>query len=493
MHIHIKIQGAQLGAFFRVGAPQLIDDGLFAVHHLVVAQRQQIQLVVEVMHAENDLAVGIRTLTEGGGKIVQCVVHPAHVPLVVEAHAVVAGGSCHLEEVGGVLCHVDAGGPALVQAVVQAAQKVHRALIYAAVGVALPVQRPGDGVHADAVTVVHVHPQPGGAAQKAAHLPAVVVEVAGAPLALSHVAVVLVQVGAVKLCQCVGVGGKVHRHKVHDDADAHAVAGVDKARKLGGGAVAAGHREVAGGLVAPAAVKGVLCQRQQLHMGKVVLQQPRDQLPRQLLVVVPPVRAVRPGGAGLVLPAAGVQLVDVQRAVAAFVPPLHPRGVVKGEIQFRQFAGGAGAQLGGKGVGVAAHHSAAVRAMHAVFVQISFRKAGDKSAPHAGIGFFHGHAALPAVKAAAHLHGGGTGCPHGKTPALGAVRVGAGVRTQNAVGIEAVATEKRAGDHRVIHAKISLLLYVDRRCAPVDTRLFGQTIQEKRLFTGTVADNLSES
>ena len=228
-------------------------------------------------------------------------------------------------------------------------------------------------------------------------------------------------------------------------------------------------------------------------MGKVVLQQPRDQFPRQLLVVVPPVRTVRPGGAGLVLPAAGVHLVDIHRAVAAFVPPLHPRSVVKGEIQLCQFAGGAGAQLGGKGVGVAAHHGAAVRAMHAVFVQLALRKAGDKSAPHAGIGFFHGHAALPAVKAAAHLHGGGTGCPHGKTPALGAVWVGAGVRTQNAVGIEAVATEKRAGDHRVIHAKISLLLYVDRRCAPVDTRLFGQTIQEKRFFTGTVADNLSES
>ena len=27
---------------------------------------------------------------------------------------------------------------------------------------------------------------------------------------------------------------KVHRHKVHDDADAHAVAGVDEAGKLGG-------------------------------------------------------------------------------------------------------------------------------------------------------------------------------------------------------------------------------------------------------------------
>ena len=289
VHVHIKIQGAQLGAFFRVGAPQLIDDGLFAVHHLVVAQGQQIQFVVEVVHAENDLAVGIWPLTEGRSKIVQRIMHPAHIPLVVEAHAVVAGGSCHLEEVGGVLGSVDAGGPALVQAVVQAAQKVHSSLVHAAVRVSLPVQRAGNGVHADAVAVVHVHPQGSGTVQKAAHLPAVVIEVAGAPLAVAHIAVVLVEVGAVKLCQSVGVGGKVHRHKVHDDANAHAVAGVHKAGKLGGSAVAAGNGKVAGGLVAPAAIEGMFGQRQQLHMGKVMVQQPWDQLLGQLLIVVPAV------------------------------------------------------------------------------------------------------------------------------------------------------------------------------------------------------------
>ena len=442
-----------------------------------MAQRQQVQLVVEVVHTEQQLAVAARALAEGGGKVVQRVVHPAHVPLVVKAHALVAGGSGHLEEVGGVLRHVDAGGPALVQAVVQAAQKVHRALIHAAVGVALPVQCAGDGVHADAVAVVHVHPQPGGAAQKAAHLPAVVVEVAGAPLALTHVAVVLVQVGAVKLCQRVSIGGKVHRYKIHDDADAHAVAGVDKAGKLGGGAVAAGHREVAGGLVAPAAVKGVLCQRQQLHMGKVMLQQPRDEFPRQLLVVVPPVRTVRPGCAGLMLPAAGVQLVDVQRAVAAFVPPLHPRGVVKGEVQLCQLAGGAGAQLGRKGIRVAAHHHTAVGTMHPVFIKVALCKAGDECAPHAGIGFFHGHACLPAVEAAADLHCCGTGGPHRKTPPFGAV-VGAGMGTKDAVGIKAVSIEEFTGNGGVIHAKISLRsMIVSARGAAVDEKVFQQFIQ----------------
>ena len=338
---------------------------------------------------------------------------------------------------------------------VQVLQKVHGTLVHAAVGVTLPVQCPGDGVHADAVAVVHIHPQPGGAAQEAAYLPAVVVEVAGAPLALAHIAVVLVQVGAVELGQCVGVGGKVHRNKVHDDADAHAVAGVDEGSELGRGAVAAGHREIPGGLIAPAAVKGMLGQRQQLHMGKVMVQQPGDQLLGQLLVVVPAVRAVGLGAAGFVLPAPGVQLVDVQRAVAALVAPLHPGMVVKGKIQLCQTAGRAGAQLGGKGIGVAAHHHAAVGSVDAVLIKITLGQARDKGAPHAGLGALHGHTGFPAVKAAAHLHGGGTGGPDRKPPALGTVRGRAGMCAQNAVGVEAVSIEKFTGNGRVIHAKIS--------------------------------------
>ena len=80
--------------------------------------------------------VGIGPLTKGCGKIIQRVVHPAHVPLVIETDAVVAGGGGDLEEVGGVLGSVDAGGPALVQAVVQVPQEGDRTLVHAAVGVA---------------------------------------------------------------------------------------------------------------------------------------------------------------------------------------------------------------------------------------------------------------------------------------------------------------------------------------------------------------------
>src|SRR5699024_2841471 len=114
--------------------------------------------------------------------------------------------------------------------------------------VAQPVDGPGNGVHADAVAVVHIHPEGGGAAQKAAHLAPVVVEIVGAPFALAHVAVVFVQAGAVQVGQAGGVGGKVDRHKVHDDTDAHPVAGVDEIGELGRRAVPARDREIAGGL-----------------------------------------------------------------------------------------------------------------------------------------------------------------------------------------------------------------------------------------------------
>ena len=76
----------------------------------------------------------------------------------------------------------------------------------------------------------------------------------------------------------------------------------------------------------------MLCQRQQLHMGEAVIQQPGNQLPGQLPVIVPTVRAVLAGGVGLVLPAACMELVDVQGQVAALVPTLHPAGIVKGKV-----------------------------------------------------------------------------------------------------------------------------------------------------------------
>ena len=62
--------------------------------------------------------------------------------------------------------------------------------------------------HPDAVAVVDIHPEGSGAVQEAAHFPAIIVEVAGAPLAVAHIAVVLVEVGAVKVGERVALAAK---------------------------------------------------------------------------------------------------------------------------------------------------------------------------------------------------------------------------------------------------------------------------------------------
>ena len=79
---------------------------------------------------------------------------------------------------------------------------------------------------------------------------------------------VLVEVGAVEEAEAVFVRGKVGRHPVQDDADAVLVQVVDEIHEILGSAVAAGGGEVAGGLVAPGAVKGMLHDRQEFHVGK---------------------------------------------------------------------------------------------------------------------------------------------------------------------------------------------------------------------------------
>ena len=186
MHVHIEIEGAQLGALFGVGAPQIVDDGLFAVHHLVVAQGQQVQLVVEVVHAEQQLTVGVRPLPEGGGKIVQRVVHPAHVPLVVKAQAAVLDGSRDLREARRVLGDQNGRRGARLQTGVHALQKFQRRAVDAAVRVALPVDQAGHGIHAQAGGVEHPQPVVGAGLDKAADLTAGVHKVAAAPLALAH-------------------------------------------------------------------------------------------------------------------------------------------------------------------------------------------------------------------------------------------------------------------------------------------------------------------
>ena len=130
------------------------------------------------------------------------------------------------------------------------------------------VEHGGDRVHAQAVDVILVEPEQRAGEQEAAHLVAPEVEDVRFPLGMEALARVgvLVEMRAVEVGEPVRVVGEVRGHPVQDHADAVLVQVVDQVHEVLRRAVAAGGSEVAGHLVSPGAVEGMLHHRHEFHV-----------------------------------------------------------------------------------------------------------------------------------------------------------------------------------------------------------------------------------
>ena len=411
---HVAIEGAQVGELLFVVAGHLVDQAALAVHDLVVADGQHKVFAESVEEAERDLAVVARAEERVGLHVAEHVVHPAHVPLEVEAETAVGRRFCHQRPGSGFLrdhhlvrVTAEHRRVALLQEgdglqVFLAAVDV--LLPFAVAAVVVEVKHAGHSVDAQAVDVVLLNPEQRAGDQEALHLRHAVVEHHRAPLFMLAAAGVGVLIAgrAVKHVQAVAVLGEVGGHPVQNDADAGLVELVHKSHKVMRRAVAAGGGKVTGDLVAPAAVKRILGDGQKLHMGIAHLLDVRDQLVGQLGVVV--------GHALLLhLPAACVQLVDEHRAVedVALFLRFVPRGVAPGvaaDVVDLAAVGRAG--LGVEGVRVRLVDLLARRRCDTEFIDVVGFHAGDEQLPHSVRDLVH-HVGVrgPAVKVPHHRHG----------------------------------------------------------------------------------------
>ena len=219
---------------------------------------------------------------------------------------------------------------------------------------------------------------------------------------------VLVAGGAVEHVQAVAVPREVGGHPVQDHADAGLVQLVHKGHKVLGGAVAAGGRKIAGYLVAPAAVKRIFGDGQQLHMGVAHILDIGDQQVGDLGIVVGRVLVLH-------LPAAHVHLVDADGRIDDVLLFLlfQPGAVVPGiAVQVVDLAAVGGAGLGMEGVRVRLEQKLVRRAGDAEFIDVVLFDPGDKKLPDPFLDLGHRMAAGdPAVKIAYHRHRLGVGRP----------------------------------------------------------------------------------
>ena len=384
----------------------------------------------------------------------QGVVHPAHVPLVVEPQAAVLRRIGHERPRSGLLGHHHHVGVVGLHGAVDLTDKragvqvllgtvFVELLLAGIVNAKVEVQHAGHAVHANAVHVEVLKPVQHVGDQEGADLAAGEVKLVRAPVGVN---LVLKQHVTVKGGKAVGVGAKTAGHPVHNHADTRLVARIDKVHELLRVAVARCGGIVAGRLVAPGAVEGMLHERHDLDMRIAHVAHVVYELNRQVVVGVElaALRGEGIHGTGVVavlvwlalwrvavaLPRANMHLVDVERLRHVVVggAALEPRGVVPlVAIKGPQHARRSRRALGLKGVRIGLVELFALVGLNEVFIELALLGARNKAFPnsarmhgHQRVGFF-----IPVVKFANDMDALYVGRPNAEAPAARALlRVG---------------------------------------------------------------------
>ena len=279
--------------------------------------------------------------------------------------------------------------------------------------------------------------------QEGADLAAGKVKLVRAPIGVN---LVLKQHVTVKGGKAVGVGAKTAGHPVHDYADACLVACIDKVHELLRVAIARRGGIIAGRLVAPGAVEGMLHERHDLDMRVAHVAHVVHELHRQVVVGVE-LAALRGEGVhgarvvavlvrlalrriAVALPRANMNLVDVERLrhVVVAGAALEPRGVVPlVAIEGPQHARGTRGALGLKGIRIGLVELLALVGLDEIFIELALLGTRNKAFPNSArmhgqqrVGFL-----IPVVKFANDMDAFYVGRPNAKAPAARALlRVG---------------------------------------------------------------------
>ena len=365
MRHHISIGKAEVGKFLLPVPGHLPDQGGLAVHHLIVGEHQHELLAVGIDHAEGQLPVMVGPEIGVVSDVAQIVVHEAHVPLQVEAQAVLFQCPCDPGEGGALLGDAQHARIALLHDGVQVLDHLDGLqVLLAAVHVGHPfavlfpivqIEHAGHRVHADAVRVELLHPEQGVGDQVIGDLgPAVVVDQC-APVGMAALSGIhmLVEAGAVKVGKPVGVPGEMGRNPVQDHADARLVELIHEIHEILRRAVPGRRRVVTDHLVSPGAVQGMLHDGHQLYVGVAHLLDIRNQLRRDL-----PVIGVAAGGLPLLgrgHKGAQIHLIHAHRRVPGLEsgPALQEFPVLPDKaVQIRHHRSRLRPKLGGIAVGV---------------------------------------------------------------------------------------------------------------------------------------------
>ena len=314
------------------------------MHYLVMGQHQNIILAVGIGHGKGHHIMRALPEIRIQLHIFQEIVHPAHIPFEGEAQTIFLGAARHHGPCRRLLGDSHRARVAAQQHGIQmleeldglqvliAAELIRNPL--AGLSAVIQVQHGSHCVHAQAVHMELLDPVQGIGNQEVLHFVHLVVKYLGAPvgmLALSGIRI-LIQRLAVEVRQTMGVLGKMGRNPIQDDTNLLLMQVIDQIHEILRAAMAGGGRIVAGHLVTPGTVEGMLRDAHQLHMGITHLMDIIRQRVCQLPIVIIPVLI---GTMGMLLPGARMHFIDGHGLFLRILlfPLLHPVLVRPTEIR----------------------------------------------------------------------------------------------------------------------------------------------------------------
>ena len=125
----------------------------------------------------------------------------------------------------------------------------------------IQIEHGGDGIHPESVHMVFFHPVYGVGNEEIVYLILAVIKYLGSPVRVfpfSGIGI-FIERFSVKFREAVRIPRKMGRNPVQDDSDSFFVHVIDKVHEFLRRSVAGGRGEIAGDLIPPGAVVGMLC------------------------------------------------------------------------------------------------------------------------------------------------------------------------------------------------------------------------------------------
>ena len=394
---HVRVQGPGLRKLLFIIAGHLLNDRRLSMHHFIVRQRKQIVFIIKILHGEGELMIILRTIRRIRPEIVQRIVHPAHVPLIVEPESALRNRLRYPRIGGGILRDEHNLRMALLKSVVHTADKFDGIRVHTASLISLPVNQISDCIKSKSIEMIHADPEIGSRVQEGAHIPAGVAEIAAAPLTVADRLVrILVQMSAVVLPEAEIVHRKMYGHHIKDHTDICCMKLINQLLQPVRLSVARCRAEKAKRLISPGLIRRIFIQRHNFHTVKMVFLQIRNQEISNLLIAVPAAGHINTLALFLRLlqlsdmllrvilssPRTKMKLVDIQRLVFIIRPLLHPPAVMK--MVFFKIGDDRGCsrpEFGAERIGIRVIHKRIILLINAIFIHLSRFCIRDKHFP----------------------------------------------------------------------------------------------------------------